>query len=938
MRDIIVAVDLETTGLNPTTDRIIEIGAIKFEGDEVVDQWHSLVDPGCSIPHYITQLTGLRDSDLRGAPRLSEVLLPVKRFIGDAPLLGHNIGFDIAFLRGAGLRLGDVSVDTYAVASAMLPGAPRYSLYALASMFGIASDGAPHRALNDVFMTFRLYRELWRQILQLPLDTHAEIVRAGKLMAWDGQLAFESALRERSKEVFSATAPPTIDDLDSELADLFAVTDRTAASLRPRRSIQRVDVDKVSSTIEPGGKLSAAFDGYEYRPEQAAMMRAICHALNEGKHTMVEAPTGVGKSMAYLIPAIEFAVQNDDRVVISTNTINLQEQLIEKDIPLLRSCLGVPFRAAVLKGRSNYLCPRRLAALRRRGPTSSDEMQMLARILVWLTQSRTGDRGELTLRGPAEASVWHRLSAEDEGCTTDRCTTQMGGVCPFYRARRAAEAAHIVIVNHALLLSDIAAEGRVLPDYKYLIIDEAHHLEDATTQGLSFRTDSAVIARQLAELGTASTGLLGEVLSQTRGSIPPEYFTTLQNFVNMVIDASAYMNQHVDTFFKVLRSFLETHVKILRNEYVQQIRIQNSMRTQPAWAEVEAHWDNLSNFTSGIAEAMTQLALGLRELEEYDIPEYDDLTAGLSAASRHLTQLHERLREIVLQPDQNTVYWVEFQPDGGRISVHAAPLDVGPLVQRHIWYDKDSVILTSATMRSDNSFSYIRDRLDAEEVEELVVDSPFDYESNTLLYLVNDIPEPADQMGYQRAVEQGIISLCAATRGRALILFTSYAQLRETSNAVGEALAREGIVVYDQSDGSSRSQLLEGFIGSEKAVLMGTRSFWEGVDVPGTDLSVLVIVRLPFSVPSDPLFAARSELFDNPFAQYAIPETILRFRQGFGRLIRRKTDRGVVAIFDRRVLTKQYGRQFLEALPKCTTRRGRMGELPAAAVKWLEEQ
>jgi DNA polymerase-3 subunit epsilon/ATP-dependent DNA helicase DinG len=349
---------------------------------------------------------------------------------------------------------------------------------------------------------------------------------------------------------------------------------------------------------------------------------------------------------------------------------------------------------------------------------------------------------------------------------------------------------------------------------------------------------------------------------------------------------------------------------------------------------VETYWDNLSKFTSGIAEAMTQLGVGLRELDDYDIEEYDDLLVSVTAAARHLAELHLRLDQLVVSPDQNTVYWVEFQPDGARISVHAAPLDIGPLVQKHVWHAKEAVIMTSATLRSDESFSYIRERLDAAEVNEVIVESPFDYESSTLVYLLNDIPEPTEPT-YQRAVEQGITSLCRATEGRSLILFTSYAQLRQTSNAVSDALARSGIVVYDQSDGSSRSQLLEGFVESEKAVLMGTRSFWEGVDVPGEDLSVLVIVRLPFSVPTDPLFAARSELFDNPFAQYAIPETILRFRQGFGRLIRRKDDRGVVAIFDRRVLTKQYGRLFLDALPRCTVKRGSLADLPSAAARWI---
>jgi DNA polymerase-3 subunit epsilon/ATP-dependent DNA helicase DinG len=243
--------------------------------------------------------------------------------------------------------------------------------------------------------------------------------------------------------------------------------------------------------------------------------------------------------------------------------------------------------------------------------------------------------------------------------------------------------------------------------------------------------------------------------------------------------------------------------------------------------------------------------------------------------------------------------------------------------------------MTSATLRTDESFDYIQGRLDAEDVQPIAIDTPFDYKRNTLLYLVDDIPEPSDFEAYQREVERGLLSLIRASDGRVMVLFTSYAQLRRTVNAIGDALERDNITIYDQSGGSSRSQLLEGFVESQRAVLMGTRSFWEGVDVPGEDLSVLVIVRLPFSVPSDPLYAARSELFDNPFQQYAIPETILRFRQGFGRLIRRKSDYGVVAIFDRRVLSKSYGPLFLHALPECTVQNGSMKDLPEATIGWL---
>ncbi|MBN1430375.1 MAG: DEAD/DEAH box helicase [Anaerolineae bacterium] len=933
MRDIIVAVDIETTGLDPSQNRIIEIGAVKFRGGEVLDTWQALINPGCPIPPAITQLTGLADRDVKDAPVLSSVLPDLKKFIHTAPLIGHNIRFDLAFLQVGGLRAQNAVVDTYPIASVMLPSIPRYGLSALATFFNINTEGA-HRALNDCLMTSAVYQKLWEQALNLPLNTLAEIVRAGRQMPWDGAFFFDAVLRERSHEKVEPSPEQTF---EAEFDDRSPNRKHANIVLRPKQPPESIDPDELANLIDAGGKLATTFPNYEHRPQQVAMLRTASQAFNKGQHIMIEAPTGVGKSLAYLIPAIYFATRNDTRVVISTNTINLQEQLLNKDVPLLKSVLGIPFRAAVLKGRSNYLCPRRLAAMRRRGPTSPEEMQMLARILVWLIANQRGEEGEITLRGPIEAALWRRLSAEDEGCKPERCATQMGGTCPFYQARRAAEIAHILIVNHALLLSDVATEGHVLPDYQHLILDEAHHLENATTNGLSFRTDPQAIANQLAELGTASTGLLGEILQHTHPAIPSGYYSTLTDFVNVVVQASSFMMQHVDLLFQALLQFLGEHIHIVRNEYTQQIRIVASLRRQPAWSTIETHWDNLNGFTSAIAEAMTRLAEGLHELEEYDIEDYDDLVAGAGAAARHLNDLHNRLQEIVSEPDENTIYWVELQPGNDRISLHAAPLDVGPLVEQYLWNAKETIIMTSATLQTAGSFAYIRERLNGQHVDEVALSSPFDYKSNTLLYIANDIPEPAEQATFQRAVEQGILALCRATQGRTLVLFTSYAQLRETASTIGEALTQEGITLYDQAGGISRMQMVEGFIQSDKAVLMGTRSFWEGVDIPGADLSVLVIVRLPFSVPSDPVFAARSEQFDNSFSEYSVPEAILRFRQGFGRLIRRKSDRGVVAIMDRRVISKRYGQLFLNSLPECTVKIGKLAFLPEAATQWLEE-
>jgi DNA polymerase-3 subunit epsilon/ATP-dependent DNA helicase DinG len=827
--------------------------------------------------------------------------------------------------------LDNLAIDTYDLASVLLPTAPRYSLSGLMAQLGLESSGS-HRALADAEAAGRLYWLLWERALALPVETLREIVEAARATDWPTGQVFAAALQEQSRTVFSAqgrSRPITAEQL-------FSPDRQPWRPLRPNLERRPLDIDRLSRLIEAGGEVSAAFSNYEHRPEQVMMLRRVAQAFNQGDHLMIEAPTGVGKSMAYLLPAIFWATQNNERVVISTATINLQDQLLTRDLPLLRQALGIPFEMAVLKGRSNYLCPRRLTALRRRRATSVDEARMLAKVLVWLLESDSGDRNEISLRGYEESAIWSRLSAEDEGCTLERCGEQMDGACPFYKARRQAEAAHVLIVNHALLLADVQIGNRVLPEYRYLIIDEAHHLEDATTNGLSFQISQAALQRRLDELGDARRGLLGEVIRSTYGSVPGKFFTQIEEFVKTVSESLRSMGHHVERYFETLLRFLESSGQLRPGEYSNQVRITEALRQQAGWAQVQSAWEVLGQFTQAIADAMGRLARGLAGLDQFDVPNFDDLLASTQAAARHLEQIHQQLHAFSVSPQENTIYWAQVDQDGTRLSIHAAPLHVGPLLREHIWNTKDVVVLTSATLRTGGSFDYLCDRLGAEHVETAVVGSPFDYKASTLIFIPTDMPDPSQKDEYQRAVERGLIELAAATGGRMLGLFTSYAQLRQTAQAIAPRLALGDITVFDQSDGTSRQALVEGFVRTERAVLLGTRSFWEGVDIPGDDLSVVVIVRLPFAVPSDPVFAARSEQYENSFMQYAVPDAVLRFRQGFGRLIRTKTDRGVVALFDNRVITKRYGQVFLDSLPGCTVVRGRLAELPRAAKEWLE--
>ncbi|MBN2470937.1 MAG: DEAD/DEAH box helicase [Anaerolineae bacterium] len=938
MHGEIIAIDLETTGLDASKDAIIEIGLARYKDGQILETWETLIDPEREIPPFITSITGIRQDDVIGKPRINDVRRDIEQFIGDAPVLGHNIGFDVGFLRRYDMLYTNVQIDTYELASVLLPTAPRYNLNSLSQQLGVALDDA-HRALADAIATGHVYWALWQRLLELPLDTIQEIVDSarGLLDDWKAGPVFMAALETRAHTAMTDGSPRKAGASVFE-GDLFKPQRSGWQPLQPNANLQSLNADQVAALLEQDGEMASQLAGYEHRPEQIKMLRAVVEAFNNRHHLMVEAGTGTGKSIAYLLPAIYWSLRNNERVVISTDTINLQEQLLNKDIPLLKQLLGLEFTAAVVKGRNNYLCPRRLATMRRRRPTTVDELRVYAKVLLWLLESSTGDRSEINLRGASELGAWSRLSAEDDGCTLDRCQTQMHGTCPFYKARRRAEEAHILIVNHALLLADVAAGSRVLPKYDYVVLDEAHHLEEATTNGLSFRLDQIALRRQLAELGGQRSGILGDLLSHARGAIPETHLAQLSEYVASVEEAIQAMEFHVNSFFNVILDFLKQNRLVHNSTYVNQVRITEQVRSQPSFSQVQAAWDTLSQFTTGISKAMNRLAMALGRLGDYDIEDYDDIVNNIGAAARNMDEIHQQLEAFTHKPDANQIYWVEVGQDQFRMSLHSAPLHVGPLIEEHLWQAKESVILTSATLQTAGSFDYIRDRLQATEVKTLDVGSPFNYHDSTLLYLPTDIPEPNAGYQYQEAVEEALIGLAAATGGRLMGLFTSYTQLRKTAQSITPRLALGNINVFDQSDGSSRQALLEGFKETEKAVLLGTRSFWEGVDIPGDDLSVLVIARLPFAVPSDPIFSARSETFENSFAQYAIPDAILRFRQGFGRLIRTRTDRGVIVILDRRILSKSYGRFFLDSLPECTVMRKPLANLVPETTAWLSTE
>lgn len=930
-----VSLDLETTGLDPVRDSIIEIGALRFEDDRVLETFSTFVNPGRKIPPFVTELTGITNKDVEDALPARVATRQLVDFVGRDPVIGHNIGFDLAFLRKHAALNGHPSVDTFEIAGVLVPNAGRYSLANLARVLHLDLPEQNHRALDDAIMAHALFWELQERASQLPQKLLEELVRLGQRIHWAPSRFFKNIQYRRSRQGFSG-------GIGAQLAarrggdaagPLFDEEEDIFDPLVPREKVRPIDLEALVGLLDDDGPIAEAFSEYEYREQQVEMLQAVAEAFNAGEHLFVEAGTGTGKSLAYLLPAVEWAVQNSQRVVISTNTINLQDQLASQDLPRLIESL-YEFRFQVLKGRSHYLCRQQFEAMRRRGPYSLDEMRVLAKVLLWLPNTLDGDGDGLFLPMREEKAIWYMISAANEACNAEQCPFYQSDRCFFYRARERAEAAHIVVVNHALLLADVAMQNRVLPEYDLLIVDEAHHLERAATDSLRYTTNWAMLRRSFDELLRPYQnypGLLDEVMDLS-ARLPRKITARLHDATIRLQDGSERTQRQLETFFNEVEVFLNEHVNG-RNKYAERLRLTQAMRNESGWNNVILSWGHVEPKFAKLVAALTQLADGLEELTDVEATEMENVRVRLLSAMQRLAEAYKQLDAFINTPSENVIYWLEARMNFP-FTFNSVPLHVGEMVQEHLFKMKRSIVLTSATLRIGGNFDYIFQRLGAENARELAVGSPFDFHSAALLAILSDIPEPRST-GYQKAVEETLLKLIQATEGRTLVLFTAYAQLQATARAVTGKLAQDGITVYAQGSGSSRGQLLESFRSGGKAALFGTRSFWEGVDIPGEALSCLVIVKLPFDVPNDPVVAARSEGYEDPFNEYMVPEAVLRFMQGFGRLIRTASDQGIAVVLDQRLLTKRYGTRFISSLPDPLVQRVSRTVLPEIAKRWL---
>ena len=941
-----VAVDVETTGLDATVDNIIEIAIITFNREDVLDRWCTFVRPRRPVGPEIQQLTGITPEDVRDAPTFAEVQGTVREKIGSNPIVGHTIQFDIDMLEAAGVRLANRPIDTYRLSSLILYDLPAYNLGQVAQALGVPSERF-HRAMADADTARQVFLSILPLIQRYSSSTLRQAARfasgAGWPEAWLIKLLSED---DASSPIFRSVDDPTWLE-PSETRFLNRLT--RPEPLRKTGVTTPVDAANVSMALSPGGALGTVLDHFERRPGQIEMANAVTEALNRDQHLLVEAGTGTGKSMAYLLPSALHAINRGERVVISTDTRALQEQLYQKDVPDVQTAvdrLGIPehVRAAVLKGRNNYLCLRRWYAMDRRDVQDQGEASMRAKVTLWLDQTDTGDQAELRL-DPAEQAHWRHVGADEEACVANKCPFNQRNQCFLYRARRSAENAHLVVANHSLLLADTA--HKVLPDFDRLIVDEAHHLEDEATKHFGYVLDQRILEGIIEALVTNRRGA-------TRGSLDhaDQFLSTSTDAVarKAAPEARERIQESASGRSRLLTLNTELFGRIdrmLRDQrsggaYGSSLRITDAVRGRQDWIEIEDIWEQLDRGMYELEALVQWLVQQIERIPEREESSDDpasfvreELWLDLMSHWREIHEFRQGLTAVVSDPREEMIYWAEQSGSQRLATLQAAPLYVDELLQQRLFNQMRTVVATSATLSIDNSFEFMAGRIGLQDADVVAIGSPFDHETSTLLYLPDDMPMPSDGSAYQHALNEAVIALCRATEGRALVLFTSYAAMRATNDVIRPALAQSNIAVYAQNIDGGAKALIDRLKATERSVILGTSSFWEGVDVPGDALSALIITKLPFPVPSNPVFQARGELLDNEFMELSVPKAVLKFKQGFGRLIRRTTDRGVVAVLDRRVIAKRYGAHFLQSLPPTTQRIGSRRDLAPTAKAWL---
>jgi len=942
-----ISLDLETTGLDPQRDEIIEFGAVLFRDGRSAERLGSLVRPEGPVPQRVLEFTGIAQWEIEAAPALSEALPRLLEFLGgrgeegERPvpvpvpvLVAHNADFDRAFLEAGAHRVGlslplppHSWLDTLLLARILLPELYNHKLETVARGLGLAPKEESHRALEDAEQVGLILIGLLRSALEVPSSALESLVLLSPPGPGLGlRRLFEGLLSCRRERKTGRPHPAS--------AQARTEACRPPPRLEPDEGF-RLDPDQIEAFFREGGPLSPNLPSFNERPEQIAMAREVAGAFNASHFLIAEAGTGTGKSFAYLIPAILWARSRGERVIVSTNTKNLQDQLFKKDIPFLREVLG-DFQAVLLKGRRNYLCRHKWESLllERAGRLDLElepekETEYLT-IPVWLEGTSTGDLTENGgfWKGKRSREIAAELTDDPDYCLGRRCPFQED--CFSLRARRAALKAEIVVVNHALLLADLDYE--LLGEYRYLIVDEAHNLEEAASEALTRRLSFWELIDFCDELyqvrgprPPAGLGLLPLLRERIgKGRLDPKLKTKLLERLEEGLALVEDLRRRSRGFFSLLTEVLRERKGLKEEDYP--LDYPEKGQYDHRLFEFEGLQEELGEVKLGLAlvgELLRGLQTALEGLREDSLIDRQGLLGRTGADLARAERLIEALEFMAAaEAEEGYVFWFELPVILEHFAIlYATPVEVGELLHQGLFSRLEVAILTSATLTVGGDFRYLEERLGLdhlprERVHARSFGDPFDYKRISRLAVPEFLPLP-DDLEFHLKLAELLRDLSRRLGRRMMVLFTSYKALQQVHRQLREG--GEGELFVQGLEGS-RAQLMEGFKHSSKrAILLGTSSFWEGVDLPGEDLEILVLAKLPFPVPGDPVVAARAKRLEasgrDPFNEFHLPQAVLRLRQGFGRLIRTEQDRGVVIIADNRIIRQRYGRTFQESLP-----------------------
>ncbi|MGM7701651.1 ATP-dependent DNA helicase DinG [Pseudalkalibacillus sp. Hm43] len=923
MNNRYVVLDLETTGHSPKNkDRIIQIGLVVVEKDTIVERFSTYVNPAMAIPTFITSLTGIDQAMVEDAPMFEDVAPRLLQLLDGACLVAHNIKFDLGFLNAELEKAGyfewrGMILDTVELSRIMMPNLDSYKLTQLSEALSLAHEN-PHQADSDAEATGFLLIELLKRLSGLPLLTMQRLLPLVKGMHSD------------IADLVQAEIDRKMIQLEEEEPALETYRQLVLRKLlETEQDEDPIDENLTHQQIEE--QLEKTLPNYEKRTGQVEMMDVVEQSLTNGQHALIEAGTGIGKSLGYLIPGLLNAKKTGRPLVVSTHTIQLQEQLLDRDIPLLQKMVPFDFKATVLKGRNHYLCLRKFEQqLDQIYDNNYDVLLAKAQLLVWLTTTDEGDIEELNLPSGGQL-FWHQVKSDANSCLNHKCP--WFSRCFYHRSKREAYDADIIITNHALLFTDLVNDHSLIPAYQEAVIDEAHHLDDVASDHFGLQTDYFAFHRLLDRIGTSEDLTVNLWLK----------LEDVLKSVDVDFEKSDLLSRMRDLKFEIdqLFSMIKTYVlsKGQRKSEIGKINFRFSIdQVDPTW------YAELKEIFARCQLQINDLIRDLRDLLKKAQKQEDHLNVAQKGILVDYTGLLNRLDEerntlahMLLSSNEEEVCWIETDYGGAKnaVSIFNQPIDISDRLSEDFFGKKRSVVLTSATLTIRNRFTFVRKRLGMEEDTLTVqLQSPFDYQNQSKIMIPTDLPMIKDVStdDYASTIAASIYRIAHVTDGRMLVLFTSYDMLKKTYHAFKEYAEPEDFSLIGQGiDSGSRARLTKNFKQLNRAVLFGTSSFWEGVDIPGNDLSCLIIVRLPFNPPDNPVMEARSERLKkqgkSPFMELSLPQAIIRFKQGFGRLVRSSSDHGAVFVFDRRIVTTKYGNLFINSLPAVPVRQGTMDQL-----------